>query len=319
MARSLNLSSCAPILLLVWNRPDHVKILLDRLALVRPPVLYVASDGPRTGHPSDSALIQQSRELVNELITWPCEIHHRYQSSNLGCRLHVSAAISWFFDNVEQGIILEDDCIPHPDFFPYATELLKIYALDLRIWSISADNRQSIDNCRNYTESYYFSRYHHCWAWATWRRSWDQYSLDNPKFANLTGPSSLLPYLSPIQSLYWFSVWSSVFKYKTVDTWDYQWTFTCFINNGLSIIPRKCLVENIGFSTDATHTKTGRSPLSPVPKYSSPSSLIPLIHPPFIQADRNKDHYTFYKTYLRPYTLIILVFHYLRRFLVSHL
>ena len=312
-------NSCAPILVLVWNRPDYVKILLERLALIQPANLFVASDGPRSGNPSDLSLIEESRSLVSELISWPCDVRVRYQSSNLGCKRHVSSAISWFFDHNEFGIILEDDCIPHPDFFPFATQLLSLYSLDTRVWSISADNRQPIASCDSYAESYYFSRYHHCWAWATWERAWSYYNLDNQNFLSIRGPKSLRPFLSFLQSLYWYDVWSSVFKFNSVDTWDYQWTFTCFLNNGLSIIPRRCLVENIGFSANATHTTTGRSPLAPSPRYSESSSLLPLVHPSITRANITKDRYTFYKTYLRPYTLILLFLKYIRRFIKSML
>lgn len=309
-------NSCASILLLVWNRPDYVKILLDRIRLIRPTSLYVASDGPRSENSSDLHLINESRSLVNDLITWPCKVHLRYQSSNLGCRLHVSSAITWFFDHNEYGIILEDDCIPHPDFFPFATQLLKMYAGDTRIWSISADNRQPTARCYDYTDSYYFSRFHHCWAWATWRRAWSHYSLNNDKFVGISGPIALRPFLSFIQSIYWYDVWSSVFKYNSVDTWDYQWTFTCFLNNGMSIVPRRCLVVNIGFCASATHTTTGRSPLSHAPYFSEPSSLIPLVHPSLMQENSIRDRYTFFKTYLRPYAMILLILRYIRRSLL---
>ena len=155
-----------PVLLLTWRRPETTRQVIEAIRPVAPSRLYVASDGPRNA--VEARAVDATRALMTQLVDWPCQIKTRYSETNQGCQLGVSAAITWFFEHEQAGIVLEDDCVPHPDFFPYCRELLMRYWDDSRVWCISGDNFQA--GVWRGEGSYYFSRYNHCWGWATWRR-----------------------------------------------------------------------------------------------------------------------------------------------------
>lgn len=228
--------------------------------------------------------------MIDKSIDWPCQITKLYSNSNLGCRECVSGAINWFFENEEEGIILEDDCVPHPDFFTYCAELLERYRNDTRVWCISGTNVQR-GHWRG-DGSYYFSRYNHCWGWASWRRCWQNYdkNLEQwPKIAN----SSLLKTIfdDPVERKYWQSIWQRLAEQGEPDTWDYQWTFTCLVNGGLTALPNYNLVKNIGFGDkDATHTQNV-SNLNPKSLISEGLGIIR--HPSFVLRDSTADSFTF--------------------------
>ncbi|MFM7145061.1 MAG: hypothetical protein ACKOW5_01850, partial [Actinomycetales bacterium] len=162
-----------PVLILAFNRPDRVRALIDRLREVAPTRVFLAVDGPRANRDTDARLVEQTRQCA-ELIDWPCEVQTLFQEQNLGCGRGVSTAITWFFEQVPEGIILEDDVLPRIEFFSYCTELLDRYRDDPRVFAISGSNfvppeRISTDG------SYRFTHITHVWGWATWRRSWNQY------------------------------------------------------------------------------------------------------------------------------------------------
>lgn len=294
-----------PLLLIIWRRPDALRQLIQAIRQVRPISLFVACDGPRLDRPRESDKVAACRLLIENSIDWPCQIKTLYSSVNLGCRLGVSQAIDWFFDNVEEGIILEDDCIPHSDFFYYSAALLKRYRHDTRIWSISGNNFQD-GRCRG-AASYYFSRYSHCWGWATWRRCWDTYDSTLSEWPAIRDSSLLCSILvDSAERRYWKKIWNRLYLYGKPNTWDYQWTFSCMINNGLTVLPNVNLVDNIGFGLDATHTHQA----SGLPRTPGVDGLglqsIPLVHPDFIVADREADLYTFYHHFKGTYPSRIL-------------
>jgi len=156
-------SSDPPLLLIAWRRPHTLRHVLTAIRSVAPAKIYIACDGPSSDRPGEAEKVAATRIVIDQEIDWPCQIIRRYSEKNQGCRLGVSNAISWFFDNEEEGIILEDDCVPHPDFFPCCSELLARYRDDERVWCISGSNFQD-DQWRG-VGSYYFSRYNHCWGW----------------------------------------------------------------------------------------------------------------------------------------------------------
>ena len=203
----------------------------------------------------------------------------------------MSRAITWFFDQVEEGIILEDDCILHPDFFPYCETLLNYYRHDARIWCISASNFQ--DGQSRGDGSYYFSRYSHCWGWATWRRCWQHYDGDLSQWPELR-ESGLLATIfeDPLERNYWSLIWQRLVDEGKPDSWAYRWTFTCLANSGLTAIPNCNLVMNVGFGADATNTTSGTS-LSP-----TYNPLPAIYHPTFIIRNKDADRYTFQSAFI---------------------
>jgi hypothetical protein len=209
-----------------------------------------------------------------------------YADTNLGCRRRVSSGLDWVFETVDEAIILEDDCLPHATFFPYCQELLVRYRDDERVMMISGDNFQAGPPRTGY--SYYFSRYPHVWGWASWRRAWRHYDAKMSLWPMVREGGWLLDVLQNRRSAdYWSAVFERVSQ-NQLDTWDYQLSFACFCQNGLSVIPRRNLVSNIGFHADSTHTR-GDSPLADLPVEAM---HFPLQHPPCMISDSRADKET---------------------------
>ena len=238
-----------PILFLIFNRPDTTKLVFESIRSMKPAKLYIAADGARKDKVGEDLLCEESRSII-DLIDWECEIKTLFRPENLGCKIAVSSAIDWFFENEEQGIILEDDCLPNESFYNYCETLLNYYASDERIMHISGNNFQ--DGMMRGNGSYYFSNYNHIWGWATWKRAWKAYNVDL-SFLTETEINNLIEKKFGTKKERFF--WNNIFKSVLVDkigTWDHQWTYAIWKKNGLSIIPNKNLVYNIGFNVNGT-------------------------------------------------------------------
>jgi hypothetical protein len=246
------------VLFLVFNRPDTTRQVFEAIRQAKPPRLYVAADGPRANREGEAERASQVREIATA-VDWPCEVKTLFRDENLGCKKAVSSGIDWFFDNEEQGIILEDDCLPHPDFFTFCETLLNRYASDERVWVVTGDNFQ--DGQQRGDGSYYFSRYNHVWGWASWRRAWTKRDMEIkfwPKWKNSPEWKAWLP--DRAERKYWTKTFDQMYR-QEIDTWDYPWTASVWFHGGLTATPNVNLVSNIGFGPDATHT-TGKSILS---------------------------------------------------------
>jgi GR25 family glycosyltransferase involved in LPS biosynthesis len=286
-----------PILIIGWRRPEHIKEVIDAVRNVLPTKIFVAVDGPRLGDEfeEERRLIEQTKAVIEKEIDWDCELKLNYQKHNLGCRVAVSTAITWFFEQVENGIILEDDCVPSDDFFRFASEMLDKYRENNRIMHITGSN---FNRGRNFNKnSYYFSIYNHMWGWATWKRAWKQYDFNESYWVELKSINFLYRYLnSNIEAKFWTKYFEEIFVHKTLDTWDYVWRLNIWTNNGLTITPNVNLVTNIGFDELATHGKNGSSTPIDVLKF-------PLLHPTKIQANHRTDQWTFKKQIAEKYVM----------------
>ncbi len=241
-----------PILLLIFNRPEKTQRVFDILRTIEPKQLFIAADGPRTEYPGDLAKCMAAREVVGA-VDWECSVQTLFRDRNLGCREAVSSAITWFFSKVDEGIILEDDCVPSQSFFRFSRELLERYRDNQDVMVISGDNYQ--DGRWASEESYYFSRYPHCWGWASWSRVWNNYDTHMTAWPTAR-KQGLLSKTSDGDRFfvnYWQNIFDQVHAGK-IDSWAYIWTFSCFLNEGLTAIPSNNLVRNIGFDEEATHT-----------------------------------------------------------------
>lgn len=276
-----------PLLLLAWRRPHTLRQVIDALRPVAPTRLYVACDGPNPVRPGEVEKVAATRAVIEHEIDWPCQIERLYADLNQGCRLGVSRAITWFFENVEEGIILEDDCVPHPDFFLYCADLLERYRNDTRVWCVSGSNFQN--GMWRGDGSYYFSSYNHCWGWASWRRCWQHYDADLSRWPQLRKAQGQLHavFSDPLERAYWSGIWDRLLQDGQPDTWDYQWAFTCMANAGLSALPNRNLVSNVGFGLDATHTFNEADPTV------ISDGLGKLRHPSFVLRDVAADRYSF--------------------------
>jgi hypothetical protein len=270
---------------LIFNRPDTTRRVMSEIRRVRPAKLLVIADGPRPDHPTDKEKCAETRAIINE-IDWPCEVLTNYSEINLGCKRRVSSGLNWVFSLVDHSIILEDDIIPDQSFFRYCDELLELYANDQRIGAICGANFQK--GVTRSSASYYFSAYYHVWGWASWSRAWKHYDVDMklwPEIRDTKFLCSLFPNQDCLK--YWSSIFDTVYQQK-IDTWDYQWVFSCCANSMLSILPNVNLVRNIGMGPNATHTTDVNSPYGKIPVRSM---VFPLVHPQFVMRNEDADEF----------------------------
>ena len=243
-----------PILVLGFNRPDFLSELFGELRQLRPRRIYFAVDGPRSGNPDDDEQVRLSREQVKS-IDWPCEIRTRFNDSNLGCGLGVSSAISWFFENEELGVILEDDIRPDPSFFPFMAEMLTRYRDDDRVFAVTGTNfvpHQFIST----PGAYRFSRIPVVWGWGTWRRVWSSYSFNIAGWHKGWSIREARQAMGGSWSAYVY--WAGHFHLMAnnrIDTWDYQVVCAAMRAQAVTVTPRVNLIENVGFDSRATHTQ----------------------------------------------------------------
>jgi hypothetical protein len=226
--------------------------MVASLKAVKPSKIFVSADGPRPDRYDDLELCETVRSIVLEHIDWGAEVITHFADTNLGLRERMSSAISWALSQVDQIIILEDDCVPDASFFGFCTELLEKYSDDTRIGSITGDNFQGDGfHC---ADDYYFSRYPHIWGWATWRRAWDYYDVGMQDWTEIR-ETDWLHYLFPekLEAGYWKCIFDETFSGK-INTWDYQWVYACWRNKMLTVTPRYNLVKNIGTGASATNT-----------------------------------------------------------------
>ncbi|MBD2504256.1 glycosyltransferase family 2 protein [Anabaena azotica] len=277
-----------PITLIIFKRPQTTEKVFQLIRQAQPKQLFVIADGPRHDRADEAEKCQATREII-ERVDWDCEVIKNYSDVNLGCAVRVSSGLDWVFSHVEQTIILEDDCIPHPSFFRFCEELLEKYQNDTRIASISAQNIQPQHKQTNY--SYYFSRYSHCWGWATWRRAWQHYDLYMKLWKQVQAENLLNDILiDPKAVSYWQRKLQTIYDNPTGITWDYQWTFACWMQGSLSITPKVNLVSNVGVGADSTHFASNQEfSFINVP---TQAMEFPLQHPPYIVRNVEADIFT---------------------------
>jgi hypothetical protein len=233
-----------PVLFLIFNRPDTTQIVFDEIKKAKPPRLYVAADGSRKDKEGEMEKCQQTREIIKQ-VDWQCEVKTLFREENLGCGKAISSGIDWFFENEEDGIILEDDCVPEQSFFGFCEKMLDFYKDDERIMMISGTN-YDID-ASNYEFSYFFANYYTIWGWATWRRAWKLYDRDIKNWDDFKNRKQL-EYLFSDKKIADYYSGMVDFLNTGFDTWDIQWWITCIVQYGLAVVPRENLISNIGWA-----------------------------------------------------------------------
>lgn len=283
-----------PILFLVFARPDTTKRVFERIRQIQPIKLYVAADAPRRDRPDEIQRSEEVRRMI-DLIDWPCEVHTLFRDDNLGCKMAVSSAISWFFEQEEYGIILEDDCLPDLSFFPFCEELLIKYKDDDRIGHISGNC--FFPDLIDQRYSYDFCSFSHIWGWASWRRVWKNYDVNFSYWEDArcdkNRKQSLFKTLR--EEIYFSSFISDALAVnKKINTWDVQYLFMLRVQSQLSIYPSINLVTNIGLNDpNATHTNK-RNCENYVP---SEIMIFPLIHPKYVISNNAIDRTTIRKKF----------------------
>ncbi len=280
----------APILFLTYNRFATAKKVFESIRKYKPTKLYFASNSNKPRDLIDLSKVNQVRSLLNK-IDWPCVVYTRFLDIHLNVKESLNTSISWFFDNEEFGIILEDDCLPHPNFYTFCSSLLLKYKDDQRIFAIAGHNFQ--DGIWRGDGSYYFSRYNHVWGWASWRRAWLTNDVSMKFWPSWKRSAEWQKYWeSRISRFYWTFILDRMYKGK-INTWDYCWTANVWYRNGLTIIPNVNLVSNIGFGPEATHTRSIKNPSANMEVFN----LVKIKHPKIVKRDVSADIYTFHNHY----------------------
>lgn len=235
-----------PILLIAFNRPTTTLEVFQHIRKAQPARLYIAADGPRLTHPDDVEKCKQVR-AIKESVDWDCVVKTRYSENNQGCKKGVVSAINWFFENEEEGIILEDDIIPDDSFFSYCADMLNLYRNHEKIKAVMGFNLygQGVKS-----DSHFIYEGFYPWGWATWRRAWiqydpDYYDIDKLKALQKTKKS----HKHLINTL---DLNLQLIKKGLLDTWDYQFMYMMACRNGFSVAPYANLIKNIGI--DGAHS-----------------------------------------------------------------
>lgn len=269
------------VLFLVFNRPETTARVFEAIRAAAPKRLYVAADGPRPDRPGEASRCAEVRGVASRA-DWPCELHTLFRDHNLGCKLAVSQAITWFFEHEEEGVILEDDVLPVPSFFPFCEALLERYRDDARVAMIGGCNH--LTQRHRGPASYFFSAHINIWGWATWRRAWSAYDVRMQAWPGWDAAGGLLQWLNGNRCMADYWRWQFDRSHRArVDTWDYQWIFACWRAHGLTVLPSHTLTLNLGFGPDATHT------VKEAPDFvrlAAPRDVaLPLLHPELVEAD----------------------------------
>jgi len=242
---------------IIFNRLDHTKCSFDKIRQAQPNRLLLIADGHRETVEGEASRCREVRDYVTSSVDWDCEVLTNFSEKNLGCKNRVSSGIDWVFSQVEEAIILEDDCVPHMDFFRFCEEMLERYRYDERVMHIGGQNM--IPEVIASEDSYYASKFPHIWGWATWRRAWSRFDVglsDWNQWKEAGGLTKL--FANKKEADYWAKIFDKVTAGE-IDVWGYQWMYACFKNGGLCLIPHVNLISNIGYGEDATHTGDKKS------------------------------------------------------------
>ncbi|KAF3888372.1 MULTISPECIES: hypothetical protein [Nostocales] len=279
-----------PVAFIIFKRPHTTEKVFEAIRQVKPYKLFIIADGPRQDRPSEAEKCEATRAIIDR-VDWDCEVLKNYSEINLGCGKRVSSGLDWVFEHVEEAIILEDDCLPHPTFFRFCEELLERYRYDERIGTISGQNIQFGRKRDEY--SYYFSHYNHVWGWATWKRAWKDFDLDMKKWSEIKEKGYLNNILTNTRTTYkWTKELQSTYDAMVdglFNVWAYQWQLTCWMHNYLGIISNVNLISNIGFGSESTHTSGTRSRHANMP---TEAVEFPLKHPPYMIRHLQADNFT---------------------------
>ncbi len=270
-----------PIIFVFFNRPDHTLKVLAAIRQARPSKLYLVADGPRADVAEDAALCEKTRRLVQEGIDWLCEVVPVFSDVNLGSGGRCASGFDRVFAEEEEAIILEDDCLPNTDFFPFCSELLERYRDDERVMSIAGTNEQ--EQWKSEQASYFFSIYGRTWGWATWRRAWQHFDFRIPLWGDEDVKRQIRDLVrDPVAVRQWSNAFDRCYEEDVRSVWDFQWRFARWVNSGLTVVPSVNLVCNIGSGESSTHTERDKS-------MATHALGFPLRHPPAVMPDGEYD------------------------------
>ena len=272
-----------PVILIVFNRPELTRRVFARVAEAKPKRLLIIADGPRAGREGEPERCAEVRAIVSA-VDWPCRVERNYADANLGCRRRVISGLDWAFEQVDEAIILEDDVLPDPTFFPYCEQMLDRYRAEDRVAMVTGFNIGA--DVAEAPHSYYFSALTHIWGWATWRRAWQHYDERMTAWPEVRRAGALEEvFREPSALRYWTPILEGMYRGTGPNTWDYQWMFANIASGRLSVTPAVNLVENIGFGAEATHVTDPKG----APCVRVGRMQFPLRHPEEVEPARELD------------------------------
>lgn len=272
----------SPVALFLFNRPESTRRVFDAIARARPERLLVVADGPRVDRPGEPALCSAARAVV-DAIDWPCRLQTNFSAVNLGCKQRIASGLDWVFSQADRAIILEDDCLPAPDFFAFCDELLERYRNDARVHMLRGSN---FLGRRRGTDSYYFSQFYNIWGWASWARAWAHYDVDMRRWPELRDSGWLEQRLVHPAMVRLVRHFFDETHAGRVDTWDYQWLLAGWLLDAVAAVPAMNLISNIGHGAGATHTANQHSHLAALARGRLER---PLRHPRRVAASASAD------------------------------
>lgn len=278
-----------PVAYILFNRPECTIESFRPIQAYKPRVLYLIADGPRNTVGSDAVACQLVRNIATQ-VDWDCEVIKDFADTNMGLRKRVVSGLNAVFDTHERAIVIEDDCVAGPDFFPFCEQMLERYSNSERVMCVTGNNFQNGN--RRGAASYYFSKYPHCWGWATWARAWrhfDEKISFWPEYKHTFKFSALNK--EPSELRYWSNVFDDVYSGQR-NSWAFPWTASVWNAEGLTVTPQVNLVENIGFGAAATHTTIPHSGEREAQRLS-----FPLLHDTSLKADEEADLFVFRRVF----------------------
>lgn len=299
-----------PILLIVFNRLSVVQKVFEQIRKYQPHQLFIAADGPRKGNATDEVKCKEVREWLISNIDWECELRTLFRDENVGCGYGPSGAISWFFEHVEMGVILEDDCVPSLQFFDFAQEILERYKDNEAIMAVNGSNFQ--EHKWGNASYYYSTQNSPFWGWATWRRAWRNFDFDLKGYSKCKLSKMIRYYgVSKAERSWWLNVYLGLKNGVYGNSaWDYQFIFSIWKNKGMTIMPNVNLVSNVGFDDDATHTVNPNDVTANRPV----EDIYPLIHPLTINICKEADLY-YHNLYYAPHQVHVSCIKKIKRFI----
>lgn len=241
--------SLSPIVLFVYNRPEHTKQTLEALAdnsLAKESILYIFADGPKANcSPEEFDKIKQTRFILREK-QWCKEVFIIESEKNKGLADSIIDGVTEIINKHEKIIVLEDDIVTSSGFLQYMNDALNIYSDEKKVMHISSYLPETSGQ-KNLPETF-FLRFMSCWGWATWKDRWQFFIADIDYLYSKTQS------LNDINKLRYKGRYSPCLleqleaNYsKKMKTWAIKWFLSIFINKGLCLQPGRSLVRNLGF------------------------------------------------------------------------
>ena len=250
--------SLAPIILFVYNRPNHTKKTINALAkneLAKESKLFVYSDGPKDK--SDEKLIKQVRDIIHTVDGFK-KIEICEKEKNHGLANSVIAGVTDVIDKFGKAIVMEDDLISSKYLLVYLNEALEFYKNMEKIFSISAYNHPPniMKFLTNYDKDIYFVKRAPSWGWATWYNRWDKADWCVIDYDDFVGNRKMIKQFH-LGGDDLFDLLKAQME-GTVDSWLIRWNYTYLKHDAYSVYPVKSYINNIGYDGTGTNCGIGR-------------------------------------------------------------